>query len=216
MIAKLLISPADKRVKEIQKILEQFGIKNPHPDLLYFLQDSKLGIEQARQIKQHFLLKPFQAQGRVVVLEDASVLTAEAQNALLKTVEELTPNSLLILGAFSEYSFLPTILSRCQIIKVNGNSDKLEFHDRFDKHLTKLLNSTNEERFEYIANLKEKEDFLHYLINFFRDNLPSQVEKESTDYVDFLKELLQAEEWAGQNVNIRAILEYLMLKMPKK
>ena len=32
---------------------------------------------------------------------------------------------------------------------------------------------------------------------------------------DFLKELLQAEEWEAQNVNIRAILEYLMLVMPK-
>jgi len=35
------------------------------------------------------------------------------------------------------------------------------------------------------------------------------------DVLQFLKELLPAEQWAKQNVNIRAILEYLMLVMPK-
>lgn len=217
MIAKLLISPSiDKRGEKLQKILEEAGVKNPHPDLLLFPKDTKLGIEQARKIKAHFLLKPYQAKGRVVVLEDASVLTPEAQNALLKTIEELTSNSLLILGASSEHPFLPTILSRCQIIRITGNDDTLVYHSKFGEDLPQLLTADIEKRFEYIANLKEKEDFFHYLIKFFRDNLPSHIESGNTDYIYFLKELLQAEEWAAHNVNIRAILEYLMLVMPSK
>ncbi|OGE26274.1 hypothetical protein A3C26_03735 [Candidatus Daviesbacteria bacterium RIFCSPHIGHO2_02_FULL_39_12] len=214
MIARVLISPSpDKRAEEIKTILSRFGAKFPHPDLLLFPKDSKLGIEQARQIKAHFLLKPFQAKGRAAVLEEASGLTAEAQNALLKTIEELTPNSLLILAASSEHSFLPTILSRCQVTKIAENYNTLVYHSKFEEDLHKLLEDTFEERFEYIANLKERADFFHYLIKFFRDNLPSHI--GNTDYINFLKEVLQAEEWTAQNVNIRTILEYLMLVMPK-
>lgn len=215
MIARLLISPSkNNRAEEIEKILEQFGVKNPHPDLLLFPKDTKLGIEQARKIKAHFLLKPYQAKGRVVVLEEASVLTVEAQNALLKTIEELSPNSLLILAASSGYAFLPTILSRCQISKITGNEDG-PTHSKFEEDLPNFLNAQIGERFEYIANLKEKEEFFHFLVKYFQDKLLFYVESKDSDCINFLKELVQAEEWAAQNVNIRAILEYLMLKMPK-
>lgn len=218
MIARLLIATSmDKRSEEIEKILGQYGMRNPHPDLLLFSKDSKLGIEQARQIKQHFLLKPFEASGRAVVLENASALTVEAQNALLKTIEELTPNSLLILAASSEYAFLPTILSRCQIIRLyNQDNEGTNSYSRFEEDLTKLLAGTIQERFEYIANLKEKDGFFHFLVKYFRDKLLFYVESKNSDCINFLRELVQAEEWAAQNVNIRVILEYLMLAMPSK
>ena len=69
-----------------------------------------------------------------------------------------------------------------------------------------LLKSNVEQRFEYIEKLKERQEFLHAMVQYFHKKLP--------DYKDFAKELLQAEEWAEANVNIRGILEYLMLKMP--
>ncbi len=71
MIARLLISPSvQQRIREVEKILSQAGLQNPHPDLLYFPSDAKLGIEQARKIKEHFSLKPYSAKGRAIVLED--------------------------------------------------------------------------------------------------------------------------------------------------
>lgn len=72
--------------------------------------------------------------------------------------------------------------------------------------IEKLIGSSIEERFEFIEKLKDKESFLLSLVAYFHKKLPSNAE--------FVKELLQAEKWAKQNVNIRAILEYLMLKMP--
>ena len=105
MIARLLLSPDKERIKEeIQKTLashiECGNVK--HPDILFFPAGEKLGIAEARKIKEHFSLKPFSAKGRAAVLEDASILTPEAQNALLKTIEELTRDALLILGASSD------------------------------------------------------------------------------------------------------------------
>lgn len=221
MIARLLISLSLKqRIGEIEKILSSEGLKNPHPDLLYFPKDSKLGIEQARAIKKHFSLKPYQSKGIAVVMDDASNLTIEAQNALLKTLEEPPKDAILILAAPSDAKFLPTILSRCEIIKLTPKSyDTLEYHSLYEEDLNKLLASTIEERFEYIEKLKDREEFLIEMVKFFHHQLNepnTHVGGRLTNLNQFLQELLQAEEWAAQNVNIRTILEYLMLVMPQK
>src|SRR5437867_2543459 len=126
MIPKLFISPSiDTRVGEIQKILASNlgggNLKN-HPDVLYFQAESKLGIEQSRAIKEHFSMKPYQAKGRVLAIEDAGSLTPDAQNALLKTFEEAPEKALIILGAKSEHDLLPTVLSRCHIV-ILGRSE---------------------------------------------------------------------------------------------
>ena len=202
MIARLLISSSLEIIKtEVVKILAPNPIT--HPDVLYFSSESKLGISEARKIKEHFSLKPYSAKGRLVVLENASGLTPEAQNALLKTLEELPKEALLILGANSDSHFLPTVLSRCLVVKLQGTSDKAQ---GYEGDLERLETASIAERFEFIEKLKDKENFLKSLIEYFH-------QKRKMAY---LKEILQAEEWAKQNVNIRAILEYLMLVMPNK
>lgn len=227
MIATLLISPSLEVIKAetVKTLASHLSSGNSsgnsnyfnHPDVLYFSSDSKLGILEARKIKEHFSLKPYSAKGRAVVLEDASVLTIEAQNALLKTLEELPSEAILILGATSDSKFLPTILSRCQIIYLNPHStsdvDNPEYLS-LQKDIETLLNSSLEERFAYIEKLKDREGFFLALVQYFHQNLHSHIESGNSDYQKFIKELLQAEKWTNQNVNIRAILEYLMLVMP--
>lgn len=213
VIARILISPVlEKRVEEINKILKDNNLPLNHPDLLYFSNDSKLGISEARKIKEHFSLKPYSAKGRAVVLEDASVLTHEAQNALLKTLEEPPPEALLILGSSSDAKFLPTILSRCEVIRLQVTGYRVQGVN-YIQDIEKLIKSTIDERFEYVEKLKDREEFLHSMVQYFHQNLRSH---SSSGNTEFVKELLQAEEWAQANVNIRAILEYLMLVMPKK
>jgi len=212
MIARLLISPSlENRVEEINRILaSHIGSGKPfksHPDVLYFASENKLGIAEARIIKEHFSLKPYSAKGRVVILEDGSKLTDEAQNALLKTLEELPVQGLFILGADSDAKLLPTVVSRCQIIRIQNPEFRIQ-NLNYKEDIEKLVNSRIEARFEYIEKLTDREEFFHSLMDYFHKQLPAHTE--------FTKELLQAEEWAKQNVNIRAILEYLMLVMPQK
>ena len=195
MIAKLFIPAAD---------ISDININ--HPDTLYFKAGEKMGIGEARKIKEHFSLKPYSAKGRTVIIEDASVMTTEAQNALLKTLEEPPEEAILILAAPSDANLLPTILSRCEIV-ILGNETTPK-SESWTNQIEKLLNSSMEDRFEYIEKLKDRKEFLQGLLNYFHQKLPANLE--------FTKELLQAEQWAKQNVNLRGILEYLLLKMPKK
>jgi len=61
-------------------------------------------------------LKPMSGRRRVALIDDAERLNEESSNALLKTLEEPPPNSVLILIATSADLLLPTIRSRCQVV----------------------------------------------------------------------------------------------------
>src|SRR5262245_43261337 len=62
-------------------------------------------------------LKPFSGRRKVAIIDDADYLNKEGANCLLKTLEEPPPRSVLILIATSEQRQLPTIRSRCQIVR---------------------------------------------------------------------------------------------------
>jgi DNA polymerase-3 subunit delta' len=62
-------------------------------------------------------LKPFSGRRKIAIIDDADYLFSEAANCLLKTLEEPPPKSILILLGTSEQRQLPTIRSRCQIVR---------------------------------------------------------------------------------------------------
>lgn len=92
---------------------------------------SAAAIENIRQL-EHFLSLRVPASGvitRLVIIHDAQALSFQAQNALLKTLEEPPQATLLILTALSPASLLPTIASRLQAISViRPTKDKLTAH----------------------------------------------------------------------------------------
>jgi len=61
--------------------------------------------------------RPYEGRRRVVVIDDAHTMNASAQNALLKTLEEPPPSSMLVLVTPAPASLLPTIRSRCQPLR---------------------------------------------------------------------------------------------------
>lgn len=62
-------------------------------------------------------LKPFMGGRRIAIIDDADYLNAEGANSLLKTLEEPPPRSVLILIGTSSAKQLPTIRSRCQLVR---------------------------------------------------------------------------------------------------
>ena len=70
-------------------------------------------IEQARDIIDRASYRPFEGRRRVVIIDEADTLVREAQNALLKTLEEPPPGSVFILVSSRPDALLPTVRSRC-------------------------------------------------------------------------------------------------------
>src|SRR3989344_5690414 len=139
MNSNILISEnLEDRVEKIKKILLNLDFNIIHPDLLYINDDETLGVEAAKKIRQFLSLKPFQAKGRVVVLESAQNLTVDAQNSLLKTLEEPPSESSIILGTDSDTKLLPTILSRCEIIRVQVTENRVQDKKDFKSAIENL------------------------------------------------------------------------------
>ncbi len=78
----------------------------------------ELRIDTVREWQRDIDLRPFEARRRVFVLEDADKLTEQAANALLKTLEEPPPYAVLILVAQGSGDLLPTIVSRCRVMRL--------------------------------------------------------------------------------------------------
>lgn len=91
-----------------------------HPDLHWVAPlEGKRDIakRQIQELEDKAYLKPLEANRRVFVLEGADKMTEEASNCLLKTLEEPPPGTLFLLTTTSAPSLLPTILSRCQMVR---------------------------------------------------------------------------------------------------
>ena len=69
-------------------------------------------------------LKPQLARRRVAIIDDADRLTTESSNALLKTLEEPPPGAVLLLISESRSRMLTTILSRCQLIRMDSLAEE--------------------------------------------------------------------------------------------
>jgi DNA polymerase III delta prime subunit len=82
-----------------------------------------IGIDESRTIKSFLWQKPNASSRRTVIVDEAELLTTEAQNALLKITEEPPASSLIILVTSDTESILPTILSRLPSIHFGSVSE---------------------------------------------------------------------------------------------
>jgi DNA polymerase-3 subunit gamma/tau len=75
---------------------------------------SNRGIDEIRELKENVILAPASCKYKVYIIDEAHMLTPEASNALLKTLEEPPKHVIFILATTERHKILPTILSRCQ------------------------------------------------------------------------------------------------------
>ena len=90
-----------------------------HPDV-QVIQPGETGtirIDAVREIVRQVGFKPFEARRRVVVFDSAESLLADSQDALLKTLEEPPPGSVLLLVTAQAGALLPTVRSRCPTVR---------------------------------------------------------------------------------------------------
>jgi DNA polymerase-3 subunit delta' len=105
-----------KNCRECRQIPE---MKHPDLSVVQSAEDSTtLKVEQIREVLHSISLKPFSAQYRVTVFLRFQEANASAANALLKTLEEAPAHAVLILTAETPEQLLPTIISRCEVLRL--------------------------------------------------------------------------------------------------
>ncbi|NQT22559.1 MAG: DNA polymerase III subunit delta' [Candidatus Omnitrophica bacterium] len=103
---------------------------NNFPDIFVLepmMAGSTIGIDKIRQIKKDASLKPYEGRYKVFIIDRACAMSHESQNAILKILEEPGDNNLFILITSSLHRILPTVSSRCRIVRFKaGPRGKLE------------------------------------------------------------------------------------------
>jgi DNA polymerase-3 subunit gamma/tau len=75
---------------------------------------SNRGIDSIRELREKVMVPPTNGKYKVYILDEAHMLTTEAFNALLKTLEEPPPHAIFVMATTDVHKMLPTVLSRCQ------------------------------------------------------------------------------------------------------
>lgn len=103
--------------RELAKILLEMEHLSNSPDYIEIKPDgNSIKIAQIRKIQSDILVKPYKSY-KIYVFDEAQKMTVEAQNALLKTLEEPPKYAIIILITNNKEALLDTIKSRCEIIK---------------------------------------------------------------------------------------------------
>ena len=183
-----------------------------HPDLIYVTHEkpASIGVDDIReQINDTILVRPYSSYYKIYIVDEAEKMTVQAQNALLKTIEEPPSYAVILLLTTNPDAFLPTILSRCVQLKLKPLKDVV-----VKEYLIQSLGVEESQAEIYAAfargnlgkaiHLAESEDFkrMYDEILHMLKHLKEADISELLDYIHKLRE---------ENLDIYSCLDFMQM-----
>jgi hypothetical protein len=205
------------RAAEILKNHElDFNANNPDVFLVEVPENKKsIGIAEIKTGIKWLETRPFSHDRKALLITGAEKMTTEAQNSLLKTLEEPPAYATIILLAKTLDTLLPTVISRCQRVEVHRQGRENTTPDTGTISLNSFLKMSVGERLDWATATakEEREDVIEILerwIGEFHNNMSDGL--IMGDSLNFSKRLLEVyNDLNKTNVNLRLALEYLCL-----
>lgn len=122
-VARYLLS-GEKQAHSLDVDMEGQAVRRvqsqSHTDLLVLEagEGSDISVDEARQVNEFLALTPAEGAWRIVVIDSIDAMNRNAANALLKTLEEPPARTLMLLVSHNPGGLLPTIRSRCRVLKM--------------------------------------------------------------------------------------------------
>jgi DNA polymerase III delta prime subunit len=157
-----------------------------------------IGINEVRKIKNDSIIKPVECNFKIYIFKNAQNLTEQAQNALLKIFEEPPKHVIFLLLCNNSKNFIPTLISRAWIVKLNrindlsSNKDSDNFIDFLVKNnkicVLSVLSKYDSDREKlklFLNNCKEKIllKIKNQILNINKINLCNKINK-SIKFID--------------------------------
>ncbi len=190
--------PLDKLDEsEIKIIQEQVKLKAQNPyHKITIPRANNIKINSIREIKMEVSRSMFIPGWRVIIVSEADAMTEQAANAFLKTLEEPALKTVIILTTSNKDKLLPTIISRCQLVKFSYLSDdeiakalveRYELSEARAKLIARLANGSFGKAIELLdVAVKDRRikpiDFLATIASGRIVKLLIEIEKIVTDY----------------------------------
>lgn len=169
-----------------------------------FTINSNHSIDSIRQLKKFFSQKPFSSPNKLAIVYQADLLNPESQNALLKILEEPGTNNYLILATATPKALLPTIISRCHLVKQLSATP----------HTTITLNIATDINANLLQSEKitsDKTTVLPFLQNQLLAYQQQLVETPHPQTAKMIKKILLAIKMISANVDPKSAIDYLLL-----
>lgn len=193
-------------------------LQSQNPDIHILESDNikSIGIEDVKDFQKDMVFTPFKELVQIGVIFSADRLTPQAQNSLLKTLEESSDTTAYILTTENEKLLLPTVLSRCSKIYTKGVGSRKSFSKSDNILELDLLSAF--ERIEGIS--KDRDDtllFLEELESHFQDILEKRVGDgmDIKEVFDNISKVSDTRIKVEANGNRRLLLESLFLDLTR-
>lgn len=204
----------EDRQKEITIRLQNAGVMEI--DKVYLEKDEigeHIGISAVRTFTKRLLLTPQLSKYTAGIILDAYLLTTEAQNALLKLLEEPPPHVLLYLETVHHDQLLPTVVSRCQTIQLVETTNTDGF-DNIMSTIQSLSKASPGEKLRIIDGIVSDRDatkqWIQTAISATRRHMLLAA-SESFAYTTLLRRFITAQRELSVNVNPRLVLDTVFL-----
>lgn len=181
-----------------------------HPDVIHIEKDTKVTkVETIREnIVREMEVKPYQSDYKIIIVKSADSINIQGQNAMLKTIEEPPSYAIIILVCENIASLLPTIKSRCIVVRFNPINSK-----EMTEYLQgKGITGVQQKVFEKISN-----GSIGVVNDILNDETYLEIRKKSIDYLKRLEKAQIIElydmvkEITDDKENIERILEFWLL-----
>ena len=183
-----------------------------HPDLVHVTHEKpgSIGVDDVReQINDTIMIRPYSSYYKIYIVDEAEKMTVQAQNALLKTIEEPPSYAVIILLTTNPESFLPTILSRCVQLKLKPLKDSV-----IREYLVGSMGIPENQAELYAAfargnlgkaiKLADSEDFKHMYDEMLR-MLKHVKDMDISELLDYIKKL------KDENMDLYECLDFMQV-----
>ena len=211
--AKMILCTSKKKYCNKCKSCIEFNTNN-NPDFTEIKPDGNtIKIEQIRELLRKAYEMPIISHKKVYIIDDADCATIEAQNALLKTLEEPPEFLNIVLIGENESKFLSTIKSRCMTIKfekINNMEIKAYFQNelKISQISENIVNAANGSLGKAIK-LNEKQNLYESIDKIF-ENI------EKTDLIEILKNAEIIYKSQDDKLDILDYINTILFKNSKK
>lgn len=211
--AKMILCTDENKYCSKCKSCMEFDSDN-NPDFRIIEPDgNSLKIEQIREFQNKVAEKPIISNRKVYIINDSDKMTAEAQNCLLKTLEEPPEYVTIILIGLNESAFLDTIKSRCMILRFNKISDENIVKFLEENYQTKVNSQIMLDAFQgsigKAIQLQDKQDEYEQIENII-------VNLESRDKIDTLNKAEVIYKAKEEKFEILDYINIILLDLAKK
>jgi hypothetical protein len=202
----------------LKRIFNKDLRESPDIHVLNPKDQNSVGIEEIKEFQKAMRYKPFQEKKQVGVILESEKLTTQAQNALLKTLEERSETSIYILCVDNERNLLPTIKSRGIVIYSTSQTEKpLEE----EENLSDFFKLNPLEQFNLVEEYSKDKDSCMTFINILEENFRNRLELDikngnidsSQKNLAFLKTVQECREKISANCNRRLTLEAMVVQL---